>query len=131
MESQLRGLVKAVELVAKQRQGTKISVPRAKSSKFIAELSVAAGEFAHSVQELAEADVGEHLPTSLAGLAYVERKYQEMQTAQSEQDMITFLSTGEFIPVFQDRLNSWLCNSRRIYAVDKFRSGALQYSLEV
>jgi len=79
MESQLRALVRAVEQVTKQRQ----------------ELSVAAGEFAQSVSDLAEADIGEDLSASLAGLAEMEKKYQEMQTGQSEQDMITFLSTAD------------------------------------
>ncbi|KAF8630138.1 hypothetical protein AX15_003091 [Amanita polypyramis BW_CC] len=79
LESQLRGLAKAVELVAKQRQ----------------ELAIAAGDFAQSVTDLAEADIGQHLSTSLAGLANIERKYQELQNAQSEQDMVTFLSTAD------------------------------------
>lgn len=97
MESQLRALVRAVEQAAKQRQGTRIRLLKASVNKCIAELSVAAGDFAQSVSDLAESDIGEDLSASLAGLADMERKYQEMQTAQSEQDMITFLSTGKLI----------------------------------
>jgi sorting nexin-1/2 len=104
MESQLRALVKAVEQVTKQRQGTRIRLLKASVNKFIAELSVAAGEFAQSVSDLAEADIGEDLSASLAGLAEMERKYQEMQTGQSEQDMITFLSTGELISLLRINL---------------------------
>ncbi|PFH51776.1 hypothetical protein AMATHDRAFT_58242 [Amanita thiersii Skay4041] len=79
LESQLRGLVKAVELVARQR----------------AELAIVAGEFSHAVSDLAAADVGRELSSSLGGLADVERKYQELQTTQAEQDIITLMSTAE------------------------------------
>ncbi|KAM6497135.1 Vps5 C terminal like domain containing protein [Amanita muscaria] len=79
LESQLRGLVKAVEIVAKQRQ----------------EVALAAGEFAQSIADIAEADISQHLSASLAGLADIERKYQELQNAQAEQDMVTFMSTAD------------------------------------
>ena len=67
------------------------------TTKSVAELAVAAGDFAQSIADLAEADIGQHLSTSLAGLANMERKYQELQNTQSEQDMVTFLSTGKSI----------------------------------
>ncbi|KAF7356550.1 Beta-glucan synthesis-associated [Mycena venus] len=77
LEAQLRGLVKAIELVSKQR----------------AELSTAMAEFANNVTELSQSDVGKQLAQSLAGLADVERKAQDIQSVQSEQDVITLLST--------------------------------------
>ncbi|KAJ3504216.1 hypothetical protein NLJ89_g8051 [Agrocybe chaxingu] len=78
LESQLRGLVKAIELVAKQR----------------AELSVATGEFAQQVADLSAADVGKQLAQSLSGLADIERKAQELQSTQAEQDMSTLMAIG-------------------------------------
>ncbi|KAF9454327.1 Vps5-domain-containing protein [Macrolepiota fuliginosa MF-IS2] len=79
LESQLRGLVKAIELVAKQR----------------AELALVAGEFAQTISDLASSDVGAQLSQSLSGLANVERKAQELQTIQSDQDMVTILATSD------------------------------------
>ncbi|PBK99466.1 Vps5-domain-containing protein, partial [Armillaria gallica] len=80
LESQLRGLAKAIEAVAKQR----------------AEISVATGEFAQTVADLSSSDIGSQLAQSLAGLADVERKSQDSQVAQSEQDMVTLMATGKF-----------------------------------
>jgi len=77
LESQLRGLVKAIELVAKHRS----------------DLAVCSGEFAQTVSDLSAADVGKQLSQSLAGLAEVERKAQELQSLQSEQDMTTLMAT--------------------------------------
>ncbi|KAG5723672.1 Sorting nexin-2 [Termitomyces sp. T112] len=77
LESQLRGLVKAIEAVARQRS----------------ELAISTGEFAQTVSDLSACDMGKQLSQSLAGLADVERKVQDLQTAQSEQDMVTFMST--------------------------------------
>ncbi|KDR80722.1 hypothetical protein GALMADRAFT_241141, partial [Galerina marginata CBS 339.88] len=77
LESQLRGLVKAIELVSKHRT----------------ELSVATGEFAQNVTELSSSDVGKQLAQSLAGLAEVERTAQDLQNIQSEQDLTTLMAT--------------------------------------
>ncbi|KAF5383683.1 hypothetical protein D9615_003643 [Tricholomella constricta] len=77
LESQLRGLVKAIEAVARQRT----------------ELAAATGEFALTVSDLSASDVGNQLSHSLAGLADVERKAQDLQAAQSEQDMVTLMGT--------------------------------------
>ncbi|KIY51846.1 Vps5-domain-containing protein, partial [Fistulina hepatica ATCC 64428] len=79
LENQLRGLVKAIEYVARQR----------------AALSAAAGEFAQTVEELSQSDVGQQLAQSLAGLAGVQHKVQDLQATQSEQDMITFMATAD------------------------------------
>lgn len=61
------------------------------------ELAVSSGEFAQTVSDLSAADVGKQLSHSLAGLADVERKAQELQSLQSEQDMTTLLATGMYI----------------------------------
>ncbi|KAF8809467.1 Vps5-domain-containing protein [Phlegmacium glaucopus] len=77
LESQLRGLVKAIELVAKHRS----------------ELAVTSGEFAQAVSDLSTADVGKQLSQSLAGLTDIQRKVQDLQSVQSEQDMTTLMAT--------------------------------------
>ncbi|KAJ7281472.1 Vps5 C terminal like-domain-containing protein [Mycena rebaudengoi] len=77
LEGQLRGLVKAIELVSKQR----------------GELATAIAEFAQTVTDLSSSDVGKQLSHSLAGLAENERKAQDLQSLQSEQDVVTLLST--------------------------------------
>ncbi|KAJ6619825.1 Vps5 C terminal like-domain-containing protein [Mycena sp. CBHHK59/15] len=77
LEAQLRGLVKAIEAVSKQR----------------AELSTAMAEFAQTVTDLSSSDVGKQLSQSLAGLADIERKAQDLQSLQSEQDVVTLMST--------------------------------------
>ena len=43
--------------------------------------------------------MGKQLSQSLAGLADVERKAQDLQSVQSEQDMTTLMATG-IIPFF-------------------------------
>lgn len=50
------------------------------------------------MSDLSSSDVGKQLSSSLVGLAEVEQKAQEIQTTQAEQDMVTLMSTGEFIP---------------------------------
>lgn len=78
LETQLRGLVKAIEAVAKQRS----------------EIAAAAGEFAQATADLAACDVGNQLSASLLGLGEVERKAQELQSIQGNQEVATILSTG-------------------------------------
>lgn len=53
------------------------------------------GEFAQAISDLAASDVGIQLSQSLSGLADVERKAQDLQTIQSDQDMVTILATSE------------------------------------
>ncbi|KAJ7504328.1 Vps5 C terminal like-domain-containing protein [Mycena galericulata] len=77
LEAQLRGLVKAIELVSKQR----------------AELATAIAEFAQTVSDLSSSDVGKQLAHSLAALAEIQHKAQDIQSVQSEQDVVTLLST--------------------------------------
>ncbi|KAF7794252.1 hypothetical protein EIP86_005385 [Pleurotus ostreatoroseus] len=80
LELQLRGLVKSIDLVSKQR----------------IELAVAAGEFAQAVAELSSSEdgLGQQLSSALQGLAAVERKAQEMQDKQAEADTFTIMATG-------------------------------------
>ncbi|KAI0705214.1 Vps5 C terminal like-domain-containing protein [Cytidiella melzeri] len=81
LELQLRGLVKAIDSISKQR----------------AELALAAGEFAQTIVDLSTSDVGlgTQLASSLAGLAAVERKAQELQDKQSNEDTMTMMSTAD------------------------------------
>ncbi|KAF8659901.1 hypothetical protein AX16_001785 [Volvariella volvacea WC 439] len=79
LESQLRGLVKAIEAVSKQRN----------------ELATATGDFANTISELSESDVGKQLSHSLSGLASVQKKAQELQVTQADQDLATLMATVE------------------------------------
>ncbi|KAI5999338.1 Vps5 C terminal like-domain-containing protein [Pisolithus orientalis] len=79
LESQLRGLVKSIDIVAKQR----------------AELSAATKEFAATVSELSTSELGPQLKRSLAALADVEHVVAEAQNTQSQQDVITLMSTAD------------------------------------
>ncbi|KAF8141549.1 Vps5 C terminal like-domain-containing protein [Boletus edulis] len=79
LESQLRGLVKSIEIVAKQR----------------AELASATSEFAMAIAELSASDLGERLQQTLGTLANVEQAASEAQKIQSHQDMMTLMSTAD------------------------------------
>ncbi|OBZ73550.1 Sorting nexin-1 [Grifola frondosa] len=79
LESQLRGLVKAIDLVAKHR----------------AELAAATGEFAQTIADLGASDLGKQLSASLSGLTDVEHKAQELQNIQAQEDVITVMSTAD------------------------------------
>jgi sorting nexin-1/2 len=59
------------------------------------ELATATGEFATAAGDLSQSDVGKQLAASLSGLADVERKAQDIQTKQTEADMITLMATGK------------------------------------
>ncbi|KDQ61732.1 hypothetical protein JAAARDRAFT_123601, partial [Jaapia argillacea MUCL 33604] len=79
LESQLRGLVKAIDIVSKHR----------------AELSQSISEFAQTITDLSTSDFGpsSSLSHSLAGLAQAQRKAQEVQTVQGEEDALGFMGT--------------------------------------
>ncbi|KAI0047793.1 Vps5-domain-containing protein [Auriscalpium vulgare] len=79
LESQLRGLVKAIDVVAKNRT----------------ELAVAMGEFAQLINDLATSDVGKGLAHTLASLADVERQVQEAEAAQAQDDLNTIMATAD------------------------------------
>lgn len=79
LESQLRGLVKTIEGVMRTRT----------------DVAAATGEFAQALYDLAASDLGESLSHSLNGLAGVESKAQEFSRIQTEQDMITLMSTAD------------------------------------
>ncbi len=59
------------------------------------ELSVATGEFAQNIGDLASSDVGKQLAQSLSGLADVEQKAQDLQTIQADQDVATLMATAD------------------------------------
>ena len=59
------------------------------------ELSVATGEFAQHLNDLASSDVGKQLSQSLAALAEVQRKAQDLQAVQADQDMATLMATAD------------------------------------
>jgi len=79
LESQLRGLVKAIDIVSKQRN----------------ELASAVGEFAQTASDLASSDLGKSLSHSLGALAELERKAQETESAQARADQASLLSTAD------------------------------------
>ena len=81
LELQLRGLVKAIDSISKQRT----------------ELALVAGEFSAAVADLSTSEVGlgSQLANSLAGLASVEKKVQVMQDKQANEDQMTLMITGE------------------------------------
>lgn len=81
LETQLRGLVKAIDSISKQRT----------------EIALVAGEFSAAIADLATSEVGlgSQLAGELAGLAAVEKKAQEMQDKQANEDQMTLMSTGE------------------------------------
>jgi len=60
----------------------------------IAELAVATGEFATAIADLSLSDIGKELQQFLAAMANVERMAEEFQNIQSQQDIMTILSTG-------------------------------------
>ncbi|KAI0255922.1 Vps5 C terminal like-domain-containing protein [Lactifluus subvellereus] len=79
LESQLRGLIKAIDIVSRQRN----------------ELACAVGEFAQTVSDLATSDLGQSLSQSLEALAELECKAQETGSAQARADQATLLSTAD------------------------------------
>jgi len=62
----------------------------------LAELAAATGEFATAITDLSLSDIGKQLAQSLAAMADVQHKAEEVQTNQSQQDIMTLLATGEF-----------------------------------
>ena len=80
------------------------------------ELAVSSGEFAQNVSDLSAADVGKQLSQSLAGLADVERKAQDLQSIQSEQDMTTLMATG----IYSFFLSIWLVFDQSEETVDEY-----------
>ncbi|THH16957.1 hypothetical protein EW146_g3758 [Bondarzewia mesenterica] len=79
LELQLRGLVKAIDIASKHRT----------------ELATAVGEFTQTITDLTASDLGSSLMGSLAALADVEKKAQELEAEQAQQDLVTFLGTAD------------------------------------
>ncbi|KAG8914906.1 Vacuolar protein sorting-associated protein 5 [Tulasnella sp. 417] len=78
LESQLKGLVKAMDIVSKQRN----------------DFAVAISEFADTIAALSLSDLSKQLTQSLSSLAEVERLYKDMQETQGKDDIITIMGTG-------------------------------------
>lgn len=100
LEVQLRGLVKSIDLVSKQRQGRALyHIRSTPDTNMFVELAAATGEFSQAIAELSasEESLGQQLAGALAGLAAVEKKAQELQDKQAIEDVITVMSTGMFI----------------------------------
>ncbi|KIK98175.1 hypothetical protein PAXRUDRAFT_134722 [Paxillus rubicundulus Ve08.2h10] len=85
LESQLRGLVKSVDIVARQRAGA--------NTIHVTEVALGSRELATAVVELSASDVGAQLQEILAASAEVEQAAAEAQSIQSQQDMMTLMST--------------------------------------
>lgn len=58
------------------------------------DVAAATGEFAQTLSDLGASDLGESLSHSINGLAVVENKAQDFLRIQTEQDMVTLMSTG-------------------------------------
>ncbi|KAG8907684.1 Vacuolar protein sorting-associated protein 5 [Tulasnella sp. 403] len=79
LESQLKGLVKAIEMVSKQR----------------AEFAMSISEFAEAVSALSMSDLSKQLTQALSVLADVERLYKDIQDSQAKDDMVTIMGTAD------------------------------------
>jgi sorting nexin-1/2 len=99
LETQLRGLVKSIDQVSKQRAGMRLFLNYQYTElTMIVEMAIAAGEFAQTIADLSASNegLGVQLAGALAGLATVERKAQELQDKQSVDDTMTIMSTGKY-----------------------------------
>jgi len=79
LELQLKGLVKTIDMVSKQR----------------ADVTMAIGEFSQTLHDLSQSDIGKPLSLALAGLAEVERRAEEVQRTQAHEDVSTLLSVAD------------------------------------
>jgi Vps5 C terminal like len=97
LESQLRGLVKAIDIVSRQHNG--VSFYCLPLTWHIltrrAELASVVGEFAQIVSDLAASDLGQPLSQLLEALAELEHKAQETESSQARADQATLLSTAD------------------------------------
>ncbi|CAE6359297.1 unnamed protein product [Rhizoctonia solani] len=75
LESQLRGLAKAVDTVSKNQ----------------AEVAAATGEFAETLAVLSNSDLSKQLSQSLATLADVQKKARKLEEEQSQDDIILLM----------------------------------------
>ncbi|KZT56888.1 Vps5-domain-containing protein [Calocera cornea HHB12733] len=80
LESQFRGLIKAIDIVAKQR----------------AEVVTAASELSQALSELAASGLSKQLSHTIGMLSDVESRVKELQESQAKDDVMTFLA-GTFM----------------------------------
>ncbi|EJU03795.1 Vps5-domain-containing protein [Dacryopinax primogenitus] len=76
LESQFRGLIKAIEAVSKQR----------------ADVVTAANELSQAVAELAQSGLSKQLSHSVSMLREVESRVKDLQESQAKDDIMTFLA---------------------------------------
>ncbi|KAG8868226.1 Vacuolar protein sorting-associated protein 5 [Serendipita sp. 405] len=79
LEGQLKGLVRSMEAVAKQR----------------AEQSQALSELADALEILSGADISKQLSNTFSQLAIVQKRARKLQDEQAQQDVVTFAGTVE------------------------------------
>lgn len=93
----MRGLVKSIDIVAKHRAGLYLlyQVLLTINHRNV-ELAVTTKDFATSISELSASELGPQLGHSLAALADLKHIAAEAQSTQSQQDIITLMSTGRF-----------------------------------
>jgi hypothetical protein len=60
-----------------------------------AEVASSVGEFAQTIADLALSDIGQSLSHSLNALVDLERKAQELESAQAQADLVTFMATAD------------------------------------
>lgn len=101
LENQLKGLVRSMEAVARQRT----------------EFSQSLSELAETLEALSTCDISMQLSSTFTYLAALQRKAKELQDDQAQQDMVTFVGTVEeygrmigsvrvriHVPVFHKRI---------------------------
>lgn len=79
LENQLKGLVRSMEAVSKQRT----------------EFSTSLAELAETLEALSTCDISRQLSGTFVQLAALQRKAKEWQDEQAQQDMVTFVGTVE------------------------------------
>jgi sorting nexin-1/2 len=96
LESQLKGLVKSIEAVSKQRAGARshISSSHLTNASNYVEVITAIMEFSEAISALSASDLSKQLSNSLGVLSEVENKSKELQEEQAKDDMVTILGTG-------------------------------------
>jgi sorting nexin-1/2 len=100
LESQLKGLTKAIDIVTKSRQGNKqLILLSFIAHTVLTEVAAALSEFSDSIAELSSADLSKTMVVALATLAEVERKCKELQDIQARQETVLLINAGMQIPI--------------------------------
>jgi sorting nexin-1/2 len=97
LESQFRGLIKAIDLVAKQRAGaSSLSSVRKQGggSPVTVDVVTAANELSQALAELAQSGLSKQLSHTIGMLGEVEGRIKDLQEGQAKDDVMTFLAGG-------------------------------------